>query len=74
MVLGCIYLPVLLPYPQISYSSFGKPEVSLNTVGVGLDSSWHGCPDPWLNLKASTVRHGGDAELLNTVWGNHKNI
>jgi len=40
----------------------------------GLESSWQGCFDNRLKLKAGTVPHGGDAEILNAEWGNKKNI
>ena len=67
-VLACIYLPALLPDLQVSYCSFGKPEVSLNTISGEKDSSWQGCPDPRLKLKTGTVLHCGDEELLNAAW------
>ena len=73
-LLACLYLQVLLPYLQVSYCRFDKLEVSLNTLGVELDSSWQGCPDSRLKLKTGTIPHGGDAELVNAAWGNNKNI
>ena len=39
---------------------------------IELENSWQGCSDPRLKVKTGTVPHGGDAELLNALWGNNK--
>ena len=66
-LLARLYLQVLPSYVQLSYCSFDK--VGLNTLDGELDNYWQGCPEFGLKLKAGTVPHGGDAELLNAMWG-----
>ena len=43
-------------------------------MGGEQDNSWQGCPGSRLKIKTGIVPHGGDAELLDVLWGNKKNI